>query len=139
MTEFVNVSAVARGGADCGLAARREPVVGEHVRACLDRLDDGEWWDIADVLYYERPVTAGVLLGCLYEHPGCAVCAGPTVTEQVIAVVRWGPRLITASVGGKQAGIVHSALMGSLLHILLVSGLLPLLPGPGAMTTSLES
>jgi hypothetical protein len=120
MTEFVFVSGA---GPDCapGYVTSGLDV---HVRACLDRNDDQEWWQSADVLYHERVVTVAQVLQRLREYPGCAVCAGTTAAGWLILAVRQGRTLSTLCTRADATPGVHQcALIGSALHALLVAGL----------------
>jgi len=120
MTEFVFVSTAgldrAPGYVTSGLDV--------HVRACLDRDDDQEWWQSADVLYHECVVSVAQVLQRLREYPGCAVCAGTTAAGWLILAVRQGGTVSTLCTRGDATSGAHQcALIGSALHAMLVAGL----------------
>jgi hypothetical protein len=81
-----------------------------HLRACLDRADDVAHLADADVLYFERVVSAPDVAGRLAEYPGCAVCAGTTADGTLLLAVR-------ARCGGEQV-----ELLASVVHALLAGG-----------------
>jgi hypothetical protein len=81
-----------------------------HLRACLDRADDAADLADADVLYFERAVSASDVAGQLARYPGCAVCAGTAADGTVLLAVR-------AGYGGEQ-----TELLASVTHALLAGG-----------------
>jgi hypothetical protein len=81
-----------------------------HLRACLDRADDADDLADADVLYFERVVSAAEVAERFAEYPGCAICAGTAADGTLLLAVR-------AGCGGDQV-----ELLASVMHALLAGG-----------------
>lgn len=126
MAEFVRIRLVPAQSDPSAVPGHR-PAEDFHLRACLDHRDDRAWWASADVLYSERPATIGALLGWLHDFPGAAVCAAPTTTGHIFAVVRPNTQVVTTQSSGNCADSAaqRSALLGSVMHAGLVAGLFP--------------
>jgi hypothetical protein len=84
----------------------------EHLRACVDDVDDVSELAHADVLYFAGPVAADDVIAKLAAYPGCVVCAGTAVDGTVLLAVRGG----IACAGGSYRTLA------SIVHALLVRG-----------------
>jgi hypothetical protein len=61
-----------------------------HVRACVDDGTDTAARERADVLYFDRAVSADEVAAQLDAYPGCVVCVGASADGAIALAVRAG-------------------------------------------------
>lgn len=103
-----------------------------HLRACVDGGTDTALRERADVLYFDRAVSADEVAVQLDVYPGCAVCVGASADGTIALAVRaggGGQHRITGRLGeipglsGRADGLggmdADCALIASFVHALL--------------------
>ena len=81
-----------------------------HLRACVDDGADTALRERADVLYFDRAVSADEVAAQLDVYPGCVVCVGASADGAIALAVRvggGGPGRIAGTIalgGGKDGG-----------------------------------
>lgn len=135
MGEEKSVMAVERGNVAefvCTSASLRAIRISDDRARSADRAGGRGLREIADVLYFERPVTVDNLFNQLDECPGAAVCVGLSAAGQVIAAVRQGSCVVVVEARfGRGLKDMQGGLAGAALHSALVSGLLLWLAATG--------
>ena len=108
-----------------------------HLRACVDDGMDTALRERADVLYFDRAVSADEVAAQLDVYPGCVVCVGASADGTIALAVRaggGGPGRIagTIALGGGEEGGGPGRIVRRLVEI---SGLLGGADDPGATGT----
>jgi hypothetical protein len=88
-----------------------------HSRACVDDSTDAAGRERADVLYFDRAVSAEEVAAQLDVYPGCAVCVGASADGSIALAVRAGGG---GGGGGSEGG--HGRIDGRHMEILGLSG-----------------